>query len=162
MTQLQVLLGETYMNGWERLAVVIAAPFSLFGAVLGYEEDREYAYITVTDPHLVWLAQNPGEEPITIGDRPPPQSGAADSPVRYFWGAFWQSNLWQSEMSGCDRSTITGELRTYADVSVSLACDLSNKERVSNAFVYAMFPAIFMWLVVAVIGWIVAGFRQGK
>lgn len=130
------------MNGWQRLATVIAVPFCVVGFLVGYDDSSATAFIGV--PHLQELAKKKTQ----------PE----------FYRRFWAESDWRERdgFEGCDLSTLTGEPFQQEPVEILVKCDLEQTYRIQQGLFYAAIPAAIMLLLVLTVGWVVAGFRQQK
>lgn len=133
------------MNGWQRLATVIAAPFCALGFVVGYEDSSIYERHNLPSD-LAFMTMSDDREP--------------------FWDAYWQRPEWR-QVGGIDQcadGTVEGRLGMvgYDVPHVNLSCERLTSRRIWTGLQFAAIPAAFMYILCLAIGWIVAGFRAGR
>lgn len=132
------------MNGWERIAVVIACIAGVIAFIVGYDSSRIYHSIDI-------------ERPLSYG--------AEQTEVDAFWRAFWARDglRYNKNLKDCVDGTVRGELGGYPKYTyVSVTCDKSDWGRIEQGLSYAFWPLFVMWVLSLIIRWIYQGFRPPK
>ena len=135
------------MNGWERIAFVLGTIACALAFAIGYDSKTS----NVTHDVPVWLVDHAREK------------GSDD----YFWREFWLTSGYSrlDEMKDCAEGTTEGSFypSVYNEAPrVSLSCERSTWARASEGLTYAFWTAFILYIIVAVLKWIAAGFRKPK
>lgn len=127
------------MNGWQRLLIVVAAPFVLIAFLAGYNETEK-----------VWTQD----------------VGTANAEVANLQGqawidAVWRENRGRTEFKNCQPETVR-ITRSDFDGVTTVTCTNGFMRSLFGGIEYAFIAALVFAAIGATIGWIYRGFRPSS